>query len=155
MTRVNVGIKPEQLIDEMLLAEHREIKRMCSYFIEVNRKHVQPIIPEQFTLGSGHMKFFLDKGKYTEERYLELKDECERRGFTVTDFSQNWNVYLNTGYYNCYSPREEDIILIHDRINVRLCQMWSRFMNNDYFGKYPFHYYGKEISFVDALYLIK
>ena len=54
MTRVNVGIEPENLPDELLLAELREIKRL-PYF-KVHCK--DPQVPEYFTLGKGHIKFF-------------------------------------------------------------------------------------------------
>ena len=73
MTRINAGIPPKVLTDQHLLAEHREIKRLPAVFA----KNLKPTgIPKQFTLGTGHVKFFLDKGKYTLKRYKLLYAEC-------------------------------------------------------------------------------
>ena len=94
MTRINVGIEPTNLSDELLLADrynsvvtYREIKRL-PYFKRTMKDQTSP--PE-FTLGKGHIKFFMTRLRHARERYQRLKEEAERRGFRVTDFSQNFD----------------------------------------------------------------
>jgi len=93
MTRINVGIAPTNLPDELLLADrynliitYREIKRL-PYFKRTIKDQTPP---SEFTLGKGHIKFFMTRLRYAKERYKILKEEAERRGFMVTDFSQNF-----------------------------------------------------------------
>lgn len=84
MTRINVGFKPFELTSKHLLAEHREIKRIGNAI--KNKRFSLSNIPPEFTLGTGHVKFFYNKLKYVHERYLELYKECISRGFDVTNF---------------------------------------------------------------------
>ncbi len=122
MTRINIGIKPQKLTDKHLLAEHREIKRIPNHLKKYGEKCLTNI-PESFKLGTGHVKFFLNKGEYTFIRYLQLYQECKNRGFNVTDYSQNWNIYNDYNFknlWNDYAPTIEDVNLIEQRINERL-----------------------------------
>lgn len=122
MTRINAGMPVRSLCDEHLLAEHREIKRIPN-----SKLYGEP--PKKFTLGKGHVTFFKDKGLYTLNRYVEIHNECKLRGFTVTDYSNNWN---NQGIY--YIPTPEGIELISERIIERLSKMKH------------IHYYGEKIT---------
>lgn len=130
MTRINVGIKPENLTDEHLLAEHREIKRIPSIFkkrIAKYKEDPQLIfdkdkIPKTFTLNTGHVLFFLNKPQYTFSRYKILHDECLQRGFEVQNYEENWNIYDNKKYYKyykLYKPTKKDIQLIKNRVELR------------------------------------
>ena len=67
MTRINTAISVKSLTDEHLLAEHREIKRLANTKI-TNLND----IPSEFCLGKGHVKFFMNKFKYTFNRYKQL-----------------------------------------------------------------------------------
>jgi hypothetical protein len=137
MTRVNVGIEPENLPDELLLAELREIKRL-PYF-KVHCK--DPQVPECFTLGKGHIKFFLPRLRYIKERYQRLREEAGLRGFTVTDFSRNFEG-LDLG--NDWKPEEQDRDLIIERIKERV-------LNGK---KKIWHYYGRRITKEEVLDLL-
>ena len=70
MTRINAGIPVECLTDEHLLAEHREIKRLPDVIKrwENSKRRTPP--PSKFTLGKGHVLFFLYKQKFILERYI-------------------------------------------------------------------------------------
>lgn len=134
MSRINFGIEPWRLTNEHLLAEHREIKRIC-FVYEKRKTVIKPTqIPKQFTLGTGHVTFFVDKPKYTFLRYLDLHKECLKRGFNVTDYKSSWKVYFTNGLINTISaeitPTKQDINLIQHRISERLCGS----------KKYYFHY---------------
>mgnify|MGYP000662285585 CR=1 FL=1 len=90
MTRINANIKVCELTDTHLLAEHREIKRVCSRYKNRldNNKDIEQT--HSFTLGKGHVKFFYDKLGYLQERYEELTAECVERDFNITDFSDSF-----------------------------------------------------------------
>lgn len=123
MTRINVGIPVECLSNEHLLAEHREIKRITDFFEKRLKINKFDDIPETFTLGNGHVKFFLDKGRFTLKRYLLLYNECVRRGFNVENYSKNWTVYKNkTIFCKDYIPSNIDKSLLIERISERLIQ---------------------------------
>ncbi len=115
MTRVNVGILPAELPDRVLLAEHREIKRLPNLLARVGWNWKQPM-PTQFTLGTGHMKFLMTKGYYTLMRYKSLHHECKRRGFNVVNYSSAWQVYNRyISLYNEYEEQPEDRELLLQR----------------------------------------
>ena len=57
MTRINVAVKPAELNDKMLIAEHREIKRIPNC-IRKGRYSLDGQ-PASFKLGTGHVKVFL------------------------------------------------------------------------------------------------
>ena len=105
-------------------------------------KNPNPVgIPTKFTLGTGHVKFFLNKGKYTLRRYESLYAECIKRGFEVTDYSQNWAVYKQYPKYNKdYKETTEAIELLLARITERLSV-----------SKQKPRYYGKEIKVTEAV----
>jgi deoxyribonuclease (pyrimidine dimer) len=141
MTRINVGIPPQALTDQHLLAEHREIKRLPAVFA----KNPNPTgIPAEFTLGTGHVKFFLDKGKYTLNRYKLIYAECIRRGFEVTNYSLNWEIYKQYPKHNKdYRSTKEAAELLIERISERLRG-----------SKQKPRYYKKEIAVIDAMELL-
>ena len=119
MTRINVAIPPKNLTDQHLLAEHREIKRVCSLYASWIKKPTP--VPNKFSLGKGHVKFFLNKGKYTHDRYCSIHIECLNRNFKVEDYSKNWEVY-RPEHYNDYVPTEEDKFAIFYRIHDRIVE---------------------------------
>ena len=86
MTRINAFIKPADLTDKQLIAEHREIKRIPN-MINSGKAKIENI-PENFTLGKGHVKFFYNKLLYLHKRYQKIYKECKKRGFNVTDYSE-------------------------------------------------------------------
>lgn len=118
MTRINVGIPPKELSQEHLIAEHREIKRIPNV-IRQGKANLDLPIPEKFCLGKGHVRFFYNKLGYLYERYLEIRDECYRREFKVTDYSDAWKD-LPAELMNSWEPNEEDIQLVKDRIAEKL-----------------------------------
>jgi hypothetical protein len=127
MTRINAGILVSELTDKHLLAEHREIKRVCHRLSERCKSNKFSDIPTPFHVvkpnGVIAFKelFWLDKGKYTYLRYLQLYEECKNRGFNVTNFGSNWRVYYNKPkYWNDYEPTIEQVQMIKDRITERL-----------------------------------
>lgn len=125
MTRINAAIPPSWLTKRHLLSEHREIKRIPNV-IKSGRFNMdkQPIV---FTLGTGHVKFFYDKQKYLYNRYVSIYNECIRRGYNVTDYSEAWDCFHGpnqrldlVGFWNDWHETDETRILLSERINDRL-----------------------------------
>ena len=120
MTRINVGIPPCKLADRHLLAEHREIKRIPNVIKKGKAKLSG--IPDHFTLGTGHVKFFYNKLNYLHLRYIDLRDECIARGFDITDYEDAFRG-LPKELYGNWQPAEHDVNLIKERIAERLVAM--------------------------------
>lgn len=113
MTRINVGIRPQELSNKHLLAEHREIKRIPNN-IRKGRYDISRI-PSVFKLGTGHVSFFYDKLLYLRKRYEELYSECKQRGFNVEYYGSAWEGTPEILWQD-YLPSKEDRKLIQDRI---------------------------------------
>lgn len=116
MTRINVGILPQELPNKLLIAEHREIKRIPN--VVVSGRYSMDDQPKQFTLGKGHVKFFYDKLLYLRKRYIGLNEECYARGFNVQDYRSAWDG-VPAQMMGDYCPTKFDRSLIVDRIRQR------------------------------------
>lgn len=125
MTRINVGIRPEELPDRLLLAEHREITRIPNA-VMTGRAVLQDL-PERFTLGPGHVKFFYPRLGYLSRRYSSLLVECRRRGFQVTDKSTAFerSAEIND-LFNDYEETLEDRQLLLERIHSKGFRLLSK-----------------------------
>lgn len=116
MTRINVGIDPRELPTKLLLAEHREIKRIPNTI--KSGKAIVKDIPVSFTLGTGHVKFFYDKLEYLKQRYLQIYEECIRRDCNVQSYIESFeDVPLRLS--NNYTPTERDRKLLIERITSK------------------------------------
>lgn len=136
MTRINSAISVRCLTDEHLLAEHREIKRLPACFVKSYTSGALKRIPKKFCLGTGHVTFFLDKAKFTLDRYKQIHEECIRRGFNVPDYSENWKQVIMKDYWKSYEPTKEEQELLINRISERIQGSSKTF----------FHYEGKSIT---------
>ena len=87
--RINVGIPVQNLSDEHLRAEELEISMMPGFYNRVWKGKTN--IPQRFTLGPGHISFFMNKKSWTLNRYKDLHQECIRRGINVNDKTYKWN----------------------------------------------------------------
>lgn len=116
MTRINVGINPAELPTKLLLAEHREIKRIPNTI--KSGKAIISGIPDKFTLGPGHVKFFYNKLLFLKNRYMDIYSECIRRGCNVQSYAESFenlpNVLLNN-----YSVTPLDRELLVERIESK------------------------------------
>ena len=120
MTRINAGYAVRRLVRQHLLAELREIKRIPNAIL--SGKANLNDIPETFSLGKGHVKFFYNKIAYLYGRYLLLRIEAIRRGYNVQDYSDSFlQVYANyPQLFNFWYPTSEAKLLVENRINQRL-----------------------------------
>jgi len=123
MTRINVGIHPSELPDKLLLAEHREIKRIPNV-IKSGRYSLEGI-PDQFTLGKGHVKFFYNKLQYLLERYNSIHHECINRRFNVTNYYSCWDD-VPVQLCGDYTPTDQDRQLLIERITSKGFSLLSK-----------------------------
>jgi deoxyribonuclease (pyrimidine dimer) len=117
MTRINAGIPPIELTNKHLLAEHREIKRIPN-IVKSGKAHINNI-PENFTLGTGHVKFFYTRLGYLYQRYCDLYQECKNRGFNVTWYGGAWEG-IPGELLNDWQPTQKDINIIKERIKSKI-----------------------------------
>ena len=129
MTRINcvsVGI----LTDQHLLAEYREITRVA--------KLAKPLKDYgSYKMGTGHVKFFYNKGLFLKNRTEDLYQECVKRGFKVThkvyqpfplpELNQDW------------IPSSKDELINLGRLNEKLVdskieyRFWSNAVDTSHY----------------------
>jgi deoxyribonuclease (pyrimidine dimer) len=117
MTRINVGIPPEELTQKHLIAEHRELKRIPNCISK--GKFDLKGQPKEFTLGKGHVKFFYTRLGYLKERYEELYKECIKRNINVQYYGAAWH-NVPPDLMGHYEPTDRDREIIRQRIKERL-----------------------------------
>ena len=117
MTRINVGIPPADLVNQHLIAEHREIKRIPNCIAK--GKYNMDGIPERFKLGKGHVKFFYNKLLHLKKWYIRLYEECIKRGFNVQNYIGAWD-NVPEELMNDYIVKANDIVIIRKRIKEKL-----------------------------------
>lgn len=112
MTRINV-VPVKELSDQWLIAEYRELPRVVKQNINVDNA------PSKYKLGEGHVKWARKHIRWIENRYAELCNEMDFRGFKV---NHNWYSLhkliraLPYKIQNYYDVTKEDIILNRDRL---------------------------------------
>ncbi len=134
MTRINL-VEPSELTDQHLIAEYREIFMVGGSLNRTLNSKVgyrEDRVPKRYTLNTGHVYFFYNKGKYLHKRYHELIDEMKRRGFQP-DKSRVFptRVFEDNGLYNDWMPTTEDYKIIRQRIEEKIAMKpnWYRKTN--------------------------
>lgn len=133
MTRINL-VKPRELTDQHLVAEYREIVMVPAALRRSlrNKYGFDTTLPTTYVLGTGHVRFFYDKGLYLFQRYQSLVKEMRFRGMNP-DPTRRFPLHaFPSGYRNNYIPDDNALLLIRTRIMSRIAQKpyWYR-----YFGK--------------------
>ena len=130
MTRINL-INPEELTDQHLIAEYREITMVPAALKRtINSKSgLNPDqIPKKFTLNKGHVKFFYDKGLYLNKRYHQLVEEMKKRGFQPNKKRTFPKEVFAPNLYNDWKPNLEDEKIIKERIaeKIKMKPQWYK-----------------------------
>lgn len=128
MTRINLT-PVETLMDQHLMAEYRELPRIFGAVRErFAKKHKFDDIPEDFRLGSGHVKFFYDKIGFLVIRQNAIINECLKRGINIA------NTHVDVAdiplrFMNDFIPSEADIALSQSRLNEKIAMkpQWYKF----------------------------
>lgn len=135
MTRINT-IPPQQLMDQHLMAEFREIRHIGGSLQRSlknnNLNEVKSRIPKAYTLNTGHVTFFYDKGLYLSNRFQLIKDELLKRGFNINKDTE-FNLHLfPDGFKNDYIPTDSAIQINLDRINLRISEKQNFYRKTEY-----------------------
>ena len=141
--RCNCGIDPKNLTDEHLFAESRELKMLPALFGRIGMKHFGQT-PTIFTLGKGHMLFFLYKWEYSLWRYSICVEELKRRGYNVISESNRWNIYQQFNCLEQYKETGKEANIVRQRIIERIQNSSKKY----------FHYNHKRITKEEAINLL-
>lgn len=138
MVRINI-INPKKLSDQHLIAEYLEIMMLIGYV----KKHPNKTgIPESYTLGKGHIKFFKDKLIYLKNRHIDIKNEMKKRGFAV---NKKVNLKgIDNIFMNDWKPNKSDYGVIKKRIlwKIEKKPNWYRY----YSDKKNFNFFKKLLA---------
>jgi len=121
MTRINC-IPVQELVDKHLLAEYRELPRV---FGLARLPTPSGVFPTEYTLGTGHVKFFYNKLEYLERRFITIVLELTRRGFKLSynTLPDKYFTDKNPLLWNDWEPTDEAMQINRDRIHQRLNTM--------------------------------
>lgn len=115
MTRINC-IPVQELTNKHLVAEYRELPRI--FRLARNNKPNESF-PTAYTLGQGHVKFFYNKLAYLEQRFYQLVEEMQRRGYKP-NYSTIPECDAPPELWQGWQPTNEAMELNRARIKERL-----------------------------------
>lgn len=127
MVRVNL-FEPKKLADQHLIAEYDEILMLVAY---IKKYPDIKDIPDNYCLGTGHMKFFKDKLLYLKRRHEELKSEMKIRCFKTNKTIDL--EFFKSKNKNDWKPSNRDFEIIGERIISKI-KMKPEYYR--YYGKY-------------------
>ena len=136
MTRINI-IPTSELSDQHLVAEYRELFMVGSALARTlkspNRDKSLSSIPEKFTLNTGHVKFFYNKGEYLHKRYIALQEEMKARGMNPDPDRVFKREQWPDELYNDWTPSEQEQAILRERLQERIDQKpdWYRWSNKN------------------------
>ena len=122
MTRINI-ISVSELTDQHLIAEYREITMVPAALNRTLNSKIgfqKEKVKKKFTLNSGHVYFFYDKGKYLNNRYKEITDEMKKRGFSPDPNRKFPKEVFPKDLYNDWKPNKEDQKIIKKRLKEKI-----------------------------------
>lgn len=134
MTRINI-VPTSELADQHLVAEYRELFMVGSALARTlkspNRDKSLSSIPEKFTLNTGHVKFFYNKGRYLHKRYDELVEEMKRRGMNPDPKRVFKRDQWPDELYQDWQPDDQELAIVRQRIQERIDAKpdWYRWTN--------------------------
>lgn len=122
MTRINT-INPSDLTNEWLLAEFRELPRIVNELEKHPNRFKPADIPSNFTLNTGHVKFYRNKLLYLAKRHREIKRELKRRRITCNKRIKVELHYLSDTIkkqaLNDWTPHKDDHSVLIERLQER------------------------------------
>ena len=120
MTRINLGVAPYELCDQHLIAEYRELPRVRHVLMDrvYAGKATADDIPQKFCLGTGHVLYFINRGKFLKRRFFALLQEMRLRGF-ATNF-ETWQGFPEQFCLDC--GRTDDYFRGREMVRARICE---------------------------------
>lgn len=138
MTRINL-VPPQELMDQHLFAEFREIKMVpMSLRRSIVARGIEDVlakVPPTYRLNVGHVSFFYDKFTYLRHRYMHLKAELHARGINYDPMSQLDPVRIydtiaaDRRFWKNYEPTPEALAIVRERIASKIAMKpdWYRY----------------------------
>ena len=155
---MRINVLPVELLSNVhLRAEYREIIMSIHYYKRSSRsKNGIDLskISKKYTLNGGHAYFFFNKFGYVMQRFFQLKNEMEKRGYQTKNiadkFVEAFDSFIpkDKSIVGEYKPTIEDYQINIDRIlrRIRLRpemysersfeqwgEVYSRFLDNNHF----------------------
>tara|TARA_R100000742_G_C4213104_1_gene38930 strand:+ start:57 stop:482 length:426 start_codon:yes stop_codon:yes gene_type:complete len=131
MTRINI-VNPSELTDQHLIAEYREITMVPAALNRTLNSKTglrKEKISKRYTLNTGHVYFFYDKGRYLNNRYQDIITEMKNRGFRPDNERKfPTKIFKDNGLYNDWMPNLNDLHIIRRRISEKIAMKpnWYR-----------------------------
>lgn len=126
MTRINAGVAPSELKRAHLIAEWREITMVpAALKRSLHSKSINEVlrsIPNDFTLNSGHVKFFYDKLVYLKQRMGRIEQEMRLRGYDVDMSRYTAFDGLPKDFYNEWTETNSARQIVLERISLRISE---------------------------------
>lgn len=119
--RINC-IPVEYLADQHLRAEWVEILMLPAYIKRSLKSKLGIVLSEsnEYSLNTGHARFFYDKLGYVIKRYKEIEVEMNARGFNTVPVLKNLVEDLPIELFKDWTPTEKDMINNLHRILTRI-----------------------------------
>ena len=121
------------------MAEYREIRHVpASLNRSLKSKNGLGTLPDTFTLNTGHVRYFYNKGKYLRQRFYEIKQELKLRGYNLSSDIPDidCSVFLRNNLYNNWTPSLEDYKVVADRIKNRIDEKEHLYKDKERFLNY-------------------
>lgn len=122
MTRINV-VPVQELSRLHLVAEYREITRIPGNLQQSLNRKSKPFsineIPKEYTLGTGHVKFFYCRMLFLQHRFEQLVEEMHKRGYNPQFTDSSIFIPEDKTFYNDYVPTEHALKINRERIAER------------------------------------
>lgn len=127
MTRINT-LPVTSLTNQHAMAEYKEITRVFGYVRKAQERginkfnfHKKYDVPVDYTLGTGHVIFMMDKLQYCLDRYHALQVELTNRGYKLNPVSDSELLSgIRSEWLGNYVPTENALKINAERINKRL-----------------------------------
>jgi deoxyribonuclease (pyrimidine dimer) len=122
MTRINI-IPASELADQHLIAEYREITMVPAALERTLKSKLglqKERISKKYTLNTGHVYFFYDKGLYLDNRYQEIVVEMKSRGFSPDPNRKFPKEVFGKHLYNDWLPSLDEQRIIRQRIQEKI-----------------------------------
>ena len=148
MTRINL-VHAADLADQHLFAEWREIKMVpAALRRSLKTRNIDDIlagIPKRYTLNKGHVTFFFNKMLFLYDRYNELTEELDDRGYKLTYHDPGFIFFRDineTFRQEEWEPSADEIAVNTERILLRIGEKpdWYKYLGipltADFYKKY-------------------
>lgn len=135
--RINL-VPPKILADQHLFAEWREIKMAPQMLRRTLRtrsvNETLSRIGKKYTLNKGHGLFFYDKMRFLNDRYNELTEELDNRGYKLTYHDTHFVFYRDIPEVfrtKEWLPNTTDVKINVERILLRISEKpdWYKYQS--------------------------